>query len=144
MIRSVFLVFILAVAVSVNAEPPRTKLKNPPQIGGRVVKELVLAKSVYMGPGGPVGHGGPTFPGDYIIRPNRFVPVSEDPDFVYYQAQGGFTEGTSGQGGLRVSKTYPDKVYAYFGDARYPNIELSSWQTLLPGDVRKIRVHYAR
>ena len=40
-------------------------------------------------------------------------------------------------------KTYPDQVYAYFGDGRYPKIQLNCWQPLLPGDVRKIRVRYA-
>jgi hypothetical protein len=118
-------------------------LKTPPRISGRVVKELMLATSVYMGSGGPSVPGGPTMPGNYAIRANRFIPVSEDPDYVYYQANGSFAEGGSAQGGLRMSKIYPDQVFAYFGDGRYPKIKLNCWQPLLPGDVRKIRVRYA-
>lgn len=133
---------IVVLAISLRAEEPRTALKAPPRIGGRVVKELSLTARVWMG-GGPVAPGGPIFPGNYMIKANRFVPVSEDPNFVYYQAEGNFREGSGEPGGLRMSKTYPDQVYAYFGDGHYPKIKLSSWQTLLPGDVRKIRVHYA-
>lgn len=148
-------IVLLLITASGKAEPPRTELKTPPRINGRVVKDLLLSDSVFMG-GGPGADprlagrggaskapGGPTFPGNYMIKPNRFVPVSEDPYYVYYQADGSFREGSGQPGGLRLSKTYPDQVYAYFGDARYPKIKLSCWQPLLPGDVRKIRVRYA-
>ena len=130
-------------ALPLRAEEPRTELKSPPTIAGRVVTELVLTSSVWMGAGGPLVPGGPTVPGNYAIRANRFVPVSEDSQHVYYQAEGSFMEGNGQPGGLRVSKKYPDAVYAYFGEGRFPKIKLSCWQPLAPGDVRKIRVHYA-
>jgi hypothetical protein len=76
----------------------------------------------------------------FTIKPNRFVPVSENPSDVYYQAEGAFAEGTGEPGGFRVSKIYPDKVCAYWGNGRYLKIKLSSYDCMLPGDVRKIRV----
>lgn len=62
---------------------------------------------------------------------------------MYYQASDSFMEGSGRPGGLRLSKTYPDQVYAYLGDGRYPKIKLNCWQSVPPGDVRKIRVRYA-
>ena len=139
--RSLLLFIVLAVSItSAKAEPPRTALKAPPRIGGREVKELVLTAPVNMG--SPLPPGLPTVR-IFTIKPGRFVPVSENPSDVYYQAEGGFAEGTGEPGGLRVSKIYPDKVCAYWGNGRYLKIKLSSYDCMPPGDVRKIRVRFA-
>lgn len=132
---------LAAIAASANAEPPRTKLKGPPTIGGREVKELVLTKPVDMGT--PLAPGLPTVR-VFTIKPNRFLPVSEDPHDVFYQAEGVLAAGGFEPGGLRVNKTYPDRVCAYWGDGRHLNIKLSSYDCLLRGDVRKIRIRFAQ
>jgi hypothetical protein len=80
----------------------------------------------------------------FKIRPNRFVPVSEDVSDVYYQAEGALAAGRDAIGGLMVNKSYPDKVCAYFGDGRDLTIKLGPYDCLLPGDVRKIRIRFAQ
>src|SRR5437870_1422548 len=75
--HSLLISIVLAAAVAAaKAEPPRTALKAPPRIGGREVKDLVLTAPVNMGtplpPGLPVVR-------IFTVKPNRFVPVSEDP-----------------------------------------------------------------
>lgn len=140
--RSLLTSIVLAASVaSVKAEPPRTALKALPRIDGREVRELVLTAPVNMGT--PLPAGLPTVR-IFTIKPNRFVPVSENPSDVYYQAEGALAEGTGEAGGLRVSKIYPDKVCAYWGNGRYLKIKLSSYDCMLPGDVRKIRVRFAQ
>jgi hypothetical protein len=71
------------------------------------------------------------------------VPVSEDVSAVYYQVNGTFAEGNHETGGLRLSKTYPDQVFAYWGNARYPNIKLVCYDQFTPADVQTIRVRFA-
>ena len=132
---------LTAALASAKAEPPRTALKAPPRIGGREVKELVLTAPVNMGT--PLPPGLPTVR-IFTIKPNRFLPVSEDPSDVFYQAEGSFAEGSGEPGGLRVSKVYPDKVCAYWGNGYYLKIKLSSYDCMLPGDVRKIRVRFVQ
>lgn len=140
--RSLLISIALAAAISsAGAEPPRTALKAAPRIGGREVRELVLTAPVNMG--APLPPGLPTVR-IFTIKPNRFVPVSEDPSDVYYQAEGSLAEGSGEPGGLRVSKIYPDKVCAYWGNGYYLKIKLSSYDCMLPGDVRKIRVRFAQ
>lgn len=140
--RSLLISIVLAAAIaSAKAEPPRTALKAPPRISGREVKELVLAAPVNMGT--PLPPGLPTVR-IFTVKPNRFVPVSEDPSSVYYQAEGAFAEGTGEPGGLRVSKIYPDKVCAYWGNGRYLKIKLDWYDCMLPRDLRKIRVRFAQ
>lgn len=137
---SLLLGALLLTAVTVQSEPPRTALKSPPQIAGRGVKELVLTAPVRLG--APLGPGMPTVR-VYTVRPNRFVPVSEDDWYVYYQADGALAEGSGQTGGLCVSKKYPDRVATYWGNARYLKIKVSGgYDVLSPADVKKIRVRY--
>jgi hypothetical protein len=140
--RKLVFSLLMITLVSVQADPPRTLLKAPPRIGSREFKELVLTGSVTVD-GGKLGPGGPTSP-HYTIRPGRFVPVSEDEDYIYCQAQGGFAEGMGQPGGLRLHKTFPDVVDGYLGNANYPKMELHQYLRLDPAAVRKIRVQYAK
>jgi hypothetical protein len=124
---------------SAKAEPPRTSLKAPPKIGAREVKELVLTAPVHIGK--PLPPGLPTVP-LFTIKPNRFIPVSENSWEVHYQGEGGLAAGGGQPGGLSVDKIYPDRVCAYFGDGRHLRIKLHTQGCLLPGDVRKIRIRF--
>lgn len=133
-------VALLLAAARVHAQNP-TLLKTPPRIGGRAVKELVLTAPVRFG--GSLGPGMPTIR-NYTVKAGTFLPVSEDQWSVYYQAKGALSEGNGEPGGLRVNKTYPDRVSTYWGDAHYPKMKLTSYDVFTPADARKIRVHYAR
>ncbi len=121
-------ILLIGVASSASADPPRGPLKTSPRIGGREVKELVLTAPVQMGE--PLPPGLPTVR-TYTISPNRFAPVSEDVNAVYYQADGTFAEGNHDTGGLRVSKAYPDQSL-HTGETRgIPTSSLSAMITSL-------------
>lgn len=86
-----------------------------PSIAGRPIPELVLMVSIHLGRQYP---GMPIMP-EMTILPNRFVPVREDKEGVYYQAVAQFMPGdVSNRGGLYLDKTHPEKVWAYVGDGR--------------------------
>ena len=74
----------------------------------------------------------------YTVKPNRFVPVSEDEFYVYHQTDGALAEGNGETGGLSLSKTYPDRVATYWGNARYLKIKLNGgYDVFSPVDVKK-------
>jgi hypothetical protein len=88
-----------------GAELPRTLLREPPHILGRPVKELVLSGT------GPVGRDlPPELPTTttYKMTPNRFRPVAEDAEGVFYQALGPLQKHMSMyRGGVYMSKNIP-------------------------------------
>jgi len=79
----------------------------------------------------------------YTISPNRFVPVSEDPTHLYFQAVGTFAAGISETGGLRVDKNRPDQVFVYWGNARYPKIKVICYDRFSPSDLQNLRIRFA-
>jgi hypothetical protein len=55
------------------------------------------------------------------LRPDIFIPVTEDADGVFYQAESGYRTIRGNAlvpGGLYVSKFRPQKVWVYVGDAQ--------------------------
>ena len=82
-----------------RADLPRTLLSEPPQIRGRPVKELVLTGTVPVGELLPPGL--PTTI-TYKMTPNRFRPVAEDAEGVYYQAVDALQKHVSWDAGWRL------------------------------------------
>jgi hypothetical protein len=78
------------------------------------------------------------------LLPGQFVPVSEDANGVYYQAARGFqTVGhtNSQPGGLYVSKTRAQTIFAYVGEARELGAELQlDSQRLSGADMAKLKI----
>jgi hypothetical protein len=103
-------------------------------IGGRPVPELVLATPIHLGR----QHPGMLIMPELTILPNRFVPVRDDGEGVYYQAvatfQPGSVQGSGSTGGLYLSKAHPEKVWSYVGDARKQDPKVSD--SKFRGDVR--------
>ena len=124
-----------------QADPPRTALKGPPMINGREILEFALVAPVHVGQDLPPGL--PTTI-TYDIRPNRFTPVSEDADGIYYQGAGKFQNMVSNAtlGGLYVTKKPPIEIFAYTGDARYQRMPLSLDAPLNAADLRKIKFRF--
>ena len=121
-----------------RADLARTLLSEPPQIGGRPVKELVLAGTVPVGEILPPGL--PTTI-TYKMTANRFRPVAEDAEGVYYQAVDALQKHVSWmRGGVYMSKTYPDMLVPYRGDAALVRQPVSRWKPLHPGHAQKFRV----
>lgn len=139
-------VFIVALSLhllsvsEVAADLPRTLLKAPPHVLGRPVKELVLSGTVPVGKLLPPGL--PTTI-TYKMTPNRFRPVAEDADGVYYQAVGPLQKHLSWmRGGVYMSKTYPDMLRPYRGDAAAVRLPVGKWEPLHPAHARKFRVAF--
>ena len=130
-----------ASASAVAADLPRTLLKEPPRVLGRPVKELVLSGTVPVGKVLPPGLPTTT---TYKMTPNRFRPVAEDADGVYYQAVGPLQKHLSWmRGGVYMSKTYPDMLRPYRGDASDVRLPVGKWEPLHPGHARKFRIAFA-
>ena len=111
-----------------QADPPRHPLSGPPRTARGVVDRVLLFRKqllLHLGDGG--------FDGVVALQGGVLMPVSEDRDGIYYQAPNGvwvLDRNSSGflplpgilfPGGLFFSKTKPDDVYAYTGDARKQN-----------------------
>jgi hypothetical protein len=116
-------VSLLAIFAIVSLFPLQTRARDAtksavPMIGGRAVPELVLTTPIHVGR----QHRGMLIMPELTIFPNRFVPVREDAEGVYYQAVATFqpetVHGSGSTGGLYLSKAHPEKVWAYVGDAR--------------------------
>ena len=118
------LVFFVSPA---EADLPRHPLSGPPRIARGVVERFVLLRkqlSIYSEGGG--------LEGVLVLQGGVFMPVSEDRDGIYYQNPNGVwvrdpnstsffpMGGILYPGGLWFSKTDPNKVYPYTGDARKP------------------------
>jgi hypothetical protein len=121
------------------AESRKPDPKSPLMIRGREVTGLIVTAPIPVGSRLPPGL--PTVP-IYTVRPNRLVPVREDITGVYFQAESAFAEIGGGPGGLFVSRTPIDEIYAYRGDGRYPKIYLPFLGRVQPGDLLKVRVQF--
>jgi hypothetical protein len=129
----------LSVVVA-HAEPRGTALKSPLMVAGREVTGLIVTGPVRIG--APLPPGLPTAP-LYTVRPNRFSPVREDSTGVYFQAEGAFAKEPIGPGGLLVSRTSLDQIYAYRGNGHYPKIHLPYFGRVQPADLPKVRLLFA-
>ena len=117
------------VAASAVAGRERSAMAGTPQIADRAVPRFVLLERVKVDRSGPGMRYNDL--ADLIVcelLPGQFVPVSQDGDGVYYQASNGIRRliksGPVVHGGLYVSKTRPDKVLVYEGDARHQDAAL--------------------
>lgn len=112
-------------------------------INGVEVREFVVIAPILVGEKLPPGM--PTTI-RYEIRPNRFIPVSEDADGIYYQGDGAFQNTVSHAtlGGLYVTKKPPVRIHPYTGDASYPRMRLSHGFSLDAADLRKVKARSGR
>jgi hypothetical protein len=113
---------LVLLASGAQADEPRHPLSGPPRTARGVIERILLfRKQLKL-------HDG--LDGVVALQGGVLMPVSEDRDGIYYQAPNGvwvFDKNGSGYlplpgilypGGLFFSKTKPDDVYAYTGDAR--------------------------
>ena len=78
------------------------------------------------------------------MTPNRFRPVAEDAEGVYYQAIQPLQKHLSWmQGGVYMSKTHPDMLMPYRGDAADVRLPVGKWEPMHPGHAQKFRVVFA-
>ena len=85
--------------------------------------ELVLTVPIHLGRQYP---GMPIMP-EMTVLPNRFKPVREDAEGIYYQAVAQFMPGdATNTGGLYLNKKNPERVWAYVGDGRGANFKVGS------------------
>jgi hypothetical protein len=108
-------------------------------IGGREVVGLIVTAPIRVG--SPLPDGLPTVP-IYTVRPNRLVAVREDRTGVYFQADVAFAENGAGPGGLFVSRTHLNEIYAYRGDGRHPKMYLPFLGSVPPADLSKVRIEF--
>ena len=114
LLTAVFVTFVLALRVDAHDEAKT----RAPLIAGRPVPGLVLTAAIHLGRQHP---GMPIMP-EMTVLPNRFMPVREDAEGIYYQAVAQFMPGdASNTGGLYLNKKNPEKVWAYVGDGRGAN-----------------------
>ena len=125
---------LVILAASALAGRSRSAVAGTPQIGDRSVPRFILMERVKVDRSGPVMRSGDLahMIGCHLV-PGQFVPVSQDADGVYYQASNGIQRysrhvllksGSVVHGGLYVSKTRPDNVLIYEGDARHQDAAL--------------------
>jgi hypothetical protein len=139
-LRSIIISSLLSLGVNAaHAESPVADLKSPLMIRGREVTGLIVTAPITVGSALPGGL--PTSP-VYTVRPNRLVPVREDRTGVYFQADSAFAESGAGAGGLCVSRTSVDEIYAYRGNGRYPKIYLPFIGRVQPADLSKVRIEF--
>ena len=133
---------LVAVVVSPgHGAPLRSESELTPILFGRQVSELVVTAEIRFGKALPAGL--PTVPA-HTLRPNRFFPVREDSNAVYFQADGtAFAEGSARPGGLCVSKKSRDEIYGYRGNGRYPKMYLPFVGRVQPADLRKIEFQFS-
>jgi hypothetical protein len=126
---------------AVGADLPRTLLNEPPRILGRPVQELVLSGTVPVGRDLPPGLPTTT---TFKMTPNRFRPVAEDAEGVFYQALGPLQKHMSMyRGGVYMSKEHPDMICPYLGNAANVRLPVRKWEPLHPGHARKFRIVFA-
>ena len=137
------MVVVLGVPGSLSAEGPRSALKGPPMINGQEVPEVAVIAPIQVGEKLPPGL--PTTI-RYQIKPNRFTPVSEDADGIYYQSAGSFQKNniSFNSGGLYVTRKPPIQFCPYTGDARYHRMPLSLDAPLNATDLRKVKARVGR
>lgn len=113
---------LVVFCISLFADPVCRPINDTPKILGREIERFVLLRPIDIDRTGP----GMTR-GDEMLRmrcrvlPGQFIPVSEDDAWVYYQAGSGLQRifsRTASPGGIMVSKTKPDVIFVYLGNAR--------------------------
>ena len=128
-----------------HAGPGRTPLKGTPLIAGKEVPRFILVAPI------DIRHNAPGLTKldllDRVqgrVRPGQFVPVSEDAKGIYYQAANGIQpigSTSAAPGGLYVSKTRAESVFAYLGDARVGGAALTvDIQSIAAGELRKLKI----
>lgn len=136
---------VMNVAFLTEADAQRTPTKGTPRVADKEVPRFVLAGRI------DINRAAPGLTNlDMLDRvqcrilPGQFVPVSEDAKGVYYQAANGVQRlgsTTTTPGGLYVSKTRAERIYAYLGDARAQNADLLvDIQPIATNDLRKLQV----
>ena len=114
------------VAHTAFADLPRHPLSGAPRIARGVVERFLIFRKQLL-----IAEGAGILSGIAALQGGVLVPASEDRDGIYYQNLNGvwvfdnhyFTAlrplpGIWYRGGLYLSKTKEDEVYAYIGDAR--------------------------
>ena len=135
-----WLLVLFVTASFAHADLPRTPLKERPRLLGREVEELVLKGTIPVGQ--PLPPGLPTTT-TYKMTPNRFRPVSEDAEGIFYQAIGPLEKHLAWRrGGVYLSIANPDKMIPYLGDAGQFRFPVGMFDPLHPGHVRMFRVRY--
>jgi hypothetical protein len=116
---------LIFLAGRAQAEPPRHPLSGSPRTARGVIERILLFRKQLV-----LHDDDGAFDGVVALQGGVLMPVSEDRDGIYYQAPNGvwvLDKNGSGflplpgilyPGGLFVSKTKADEVYAYTGNAR--------------------------
>ena len=78
------------------------------------------------------------------MTPNRFRPVAEDAEGVYYQAVAPLQKHVGWmRGGVYMSKTHPDMLIPYRGNAAQVRLPVGKWEPMHPGHAQKFRLVFA-
>lgn len=134
-------------AARAQADEPRHPLSGPPRTARGVIERVLLfRKQMFL-------HENGGLDGVLALQGGVLMPVSEDRDGIYYQAPNGvwvFDKNGSSYfplpgilypGGLFFSKTRPDDVYAYTGDARKQKQYLErDWRPLSPRALAALKI----
>jgi hypothetical protein len=102
----------------------RWPVRSPPIMCGREIPEFVMFERKPV-PGADKDH-----PSLRASPSDIFIPVSQTKEGVFYHALTGITTHSWDYGrqvvpgGLYVSKTKPNAIFIYFGDARKPGWDL--------------------
>ena len=128
----------------------RWPVRGTPRIAGREIERFIVLKKFW------ISHEGeyPLYRDSIRGLPEAvFVPVSEDKEGVFYHSIAGVWRGRYDgwpqtwqlvPGGLYVSKTKPNVIFGYFGDARKPGWVLTPMPyPLKPEVLEKLRVGYS-
>lgn len=112
-------IFLLIWSGVAKADLPRTPVKDTPHLFGRDVERLVLKAPILADRSQP----GLPFASTIMVRipPDIFIPVAEDKEGVFYQAESGFRKIRGNYivpGGLYVSKLRDKEIWLYQGDAQ--------------------------
>lgn len=149
--RSLFTAFLLSLAfargpILAQGVLPgdRWPVQGTPLICGREIPQFVIFERVR-------DHRTEKNRSSLRVSPgNIFIPVSQDKNGVFYHALIGvirydYNYGKAVvPGGIYVSKTIPNEIFIYFGDARKPGWVLRPQLKALPMEVlEKLRIGHA-
>jgi hypothetical protein len=131
-----------------QADLPRHPLSGPPRTARGVVERFLLLRKQLM-----LHEGEGALSGIIALQGGVLMPVSEDRDGIYYQNPNGIwvrdpnstsflpLGGILYPGGLWFSKTDPNEVHAYTGDARKQKQYLEKeWRSISPRALAALKV----